>query len=253
MFGRKVELPRFTETTSHTEALHRLFYLVDSEAPFASIQGRAGSGRTSVLLQFKEALVRQQILCPLINSAGMDAESLLWHIAAALSLDITGLKSRSELQMGIRDELQGRAHCGLRTVIILDDLDLGFGDIESALKYLTAVASQADGLVTFVASTSDFARAGFVRDPQLVVELPGLSKLESLQFAQSLLGSLLETDQILLHSALPVIVELSEGNPARLTRLCNIIQVVHDTSPSLRIDEHVVREAAREVLPRAVA
>ena len=258
MFGRKVELPRFVETPTQLEAIYRLLYLIDSSARFAFVEGSSGSGKTTVLLQIKENLQRKQFFCPFVNVSGMDCEALLWQIACAFSLDASSQRNRAELLLAIRDELQGRVQCGQRTVILLDDIDFGFSDIDMAIRFLIAAAGQGEGLVTVVMTGSQAIATAFTRDSELSVPLPPLTEQESMSFIGESLTlesarANTTTDQVVCQSAVSVIAEIAKGNLAKLSQLCHMLRVVHETSPTMKINDKVVREVADELLPRAVA
>ncbi|MCA9035354.1 MAG: ATP-binding protein [Planctomycetaceae bacterium] len=253
MFGRKVETPEFLETPTHVEALNRLLYLVESGTTMALIQGQTGSGRTVVLAKLKQILTRQQFSCPMVNVAGMDAETLFWHIASVFSLPAASQQNKAATLISIRDEILGRAHCGLKTLLILDDLDHGFGDFQGAIRYLAAVAAQTEGMFSIVMAASTLPTGGLIDDAELRVELPRLSRAESAAFAMKMLGALTENGQSLTQNALEEITSLAQGLPARLTQLCNVLHVVHETTPDLAIDEHIVRELALEVGLRSAA
>ena len=211
-----------------------------------------------MLHQLKENLQRKQFFCPLVNVSGMDCEALLWQIASAFCLDASSQRNRAELLLAIRDELQGRTQCGQRTVILLDDVDFGFSDIEMAIRFLIAAAGQGEGHITVVMSGSKAFTTGFNKDSELSVLLPALTEQEAISFAGELLQSNLTsqkavTDLILCQSAVVEVAELAKGNLARLTQLCNMLRVVQETSPTLKINDQIVREVAGELLPRAVA
>ena len=47
--------------------------------------------------------------------------------------------ARHELVLLLRDEIAGRVHCGVHTVILIDDLHRAQSDMESFLRLLTAL------------------------------------------------------------------------------------------------------------------
>lgn len=253
MFGRRTTTPWFYETTVFTEALSRLLYLVDVGEALALVHGPDGSGRTSLLKKLQEQLQRRQAGVVLLNAAALDAESLLWHLADALAIVSPASQRRSEILLKIRDELLGRAHCGLRSAILLDDIQRAAPDVPSLIHQLAALGTQQPGMLTVVATSQSSRVPGLADHPALNIALSLLSPEESLNFVINLLSCQRTGLDRVESSAVTAVAELAGGSPAQLLRLCDLVEVVTETSPDLRIDGQVVREIAQEVLPRAVA
>ncbi len=253
MFGRRTTTPWFYETSVHIEAISRIAYLIDSNAGFALVHGADGCGRTSVLRKLQQELRNQQVSAPLLNAACMDAESLLRHLIDGLAIFCPAGASRSSLLMALRDELRGRSHCGIRTVILLDDVHRGTDDMASVIPYLTGLAEQSDSRVSVVACSRTFPVPGITENPSINIFLAPLTTEESREFIAAMPGRDHNRPLIAENSAVSAICELSAGVPARLIQFYNLLQVVQEASPETRIDAHIVREIAREVTPRAVA
>lgn len=253
MFGRKTTTPWFYETSSQKEALGRLTYLIESGEGFAALHGPRGAGRTTLLRRLQDRLQRQQVAAVLINAATLDPESLLSHIADAFSLVWSGGFRSSDRRLQIKDELLGRAHCGIRTVILLDDIQLGGRELPVALQYLKSLASASDGMVTVVAASDVPRIPGLTENPSLNIMLPLLSSEESQDFVLSLLGRQVGGLSGVDRSAVTAIAELSGGLPARLKRFCELLQLVRETTPGMKIDARVIHEIGWELIPRAVA
>lgn len=253
MFGRKSANSWFCQTSVHREAVSRVNYSIESGAGFALVQGPDGTGRTSLLKQLRKQLNTRNVAVIDLNAATLDTDSMLWQLADQLAIVQEPGRSKSELLLRVRDELLGRAHCGMRSVVMLDDLHRGAVDLPSSIQYLTALGSLTNGLVAVVATTKAAPVSGFSEIPSISIRLSPLSMQESTAFVTELIRWPESGMPHLEESAICAISEYAEGIPAMLIRMCELSKVVAETSPRLRIDGQVIHELARDVLPRAVA
>jgi type II secretory pathway predicted ATPase ExeA len=253
MFGRKNSQPWFFESSVYIEAISRLLYLVENQASLALVHGADGSGRTQLLQHLQRELRRMQISSCLVNVSGLDSDSLLQNVAGSLAIPISPAANRTELLFRLRDELLGRSHCGVRTVLMLDDIHRAYSDQLPAIQYLAALNSLSAGQVTVVLTSNTSRISGLQSATTLQVALPMLSPEESVEFVADFLNCQASPDALLPPTAIRAIAELSGRLPAQLVQVCSLLSVVRETSPELPIDERVVRDIIREINPRAVA
>lgn len=253
MFGRKTAQPWFFESSTHTESLNRLLYLVDSYASFGLLYGVDGTGRTRLLRQCQDELQRQHVSALWLNAAALDVDGLLMHVAETLAVRITPAGRRSELMLRIREEFLGRAHCRVQTVVLVDDVHRACGDVSHVIQFLSAVGSQADGLVSVIAASNRPSLGTLGESTSLSVCVEPLDITESIEFILDLLSLQNVPARQIDPTAIAAVAELCGGLPAKLVRICDLLKVVQTTSPGLRINDSIVREVVREVAPRAVA
>lgn len=253
MFGRKSVQPWFFESSVHTESLNRMLYLVESNARFGLLYGQDGTGRSHLLRQLQDELQRQHIPAVWLNAAAMDSDALLQHVAESLAIRTRAGSRRSELMLKIREEFLGRAHCRVQTVVLIDDLHRAAADVSPAVQFLSAVGSQAEGLVSVMASSNRPSFGSMSDSAALSICLTRLSVTESIEFILDLLHLQGVPSTQIDPTAIAAIAELCGGLPARLVRICDLLKIVQTTSPELHIDDRIVHQFVREVTPRAVA
>lgn len=255
MFGRKSTPDWFFETSVHEEAISRLLYLIESRSAQALVNGPDGSGRSLCLSRFTEELCRQTDVRPLlVNASGLDRDALLETIASGLAIPVGNSGGRrSDLILRVQEDLIGRAHCGLRTVILIDDVHRSFTDVVPVVQFLAGISSRAWNMVSVVSASGTARIQGLSGLSSLSIPLTPLSEEESIHFVAAFLSDHEERAGRIHASAIPAVVQLSGRLPAQLLQICRLLLVVGETSPDLRIDDQIVQQVVREVTRRAVA
>jgi hypothetical protein len=87
----------------------------------------------------------------------------------------------------------------------------------------------------------------------LQIRLSPLDSVESSEFVRSLARRNGIADGILQESTIAAIHHLSRGNTARMTRVCELLAVLHEASPETLISTETVSAVIQELSPRAVA
>ncbi len=240
MFGQKTRPEWFFDSSMHLEAVSRLLFLVENQEPLGVIEGPEGSGRSRVLSRLREELARNGIVGLSFNLSGMDEELAYWQLTECLAVRTRPGMRRHELLMLIRDELTGRSRCGVRTVLMLDDFHKAAGDLSVFLRILLAMSSQCQGLLTTILASDKQLPAAFSSYSLVPIRLSELDTAESSDFVRSLIGQqdiqLASVDE----SAVRAISITSIGNAARMSRICALLRVIHETSPETRITEETV-------------
>ena len=258
MFGQKRQTAWFFDSTVHLEAVSRLHYLIEVGEPFGVICGPDGSGRTRILTRLREETERSGKLVVSLNVSGLDENAALAELTSSLSSSARRGMARHELVSLLRDEMAGRIHCGVHTVILIDDLHRAQTDLESFLRVLTALnsgSSNAAGqgrLTVIVASARPLAN-GLSLESLLQIRLSPLDSAESSDFVRSLARRHHIPAACMDDNAVRAIYDLSRGNTARMSRVCELIAVLHETSPETQITSETVSAVMRELSPRAVA
>lgn len=249
MFGHKTQPAWFFDSTVHLEAVNRLLYLVESHEPLGLICGTDGSGRTRVLSKLREELARSGTSVISMNLSGLDEESAFWQLASRVSAGTRPDMKRHELLILVRDELRGLGHCGVQNVILLDDFQRSLGDQSVLLRILLALTAQCQGLLTVIVASDKPLSAEFAQHSFIHVSLSPLDRSESADFVRTLLRRKSIRPSAIEDSAVRVISEMATGNAARMSRICELLRVLHQASPETRINAETVRSLLDELLP----
>lgn len=253
MFGHAIPAAWFFDSSVHLEAVSRLLYLVDSHMPLGAIYGPDGSGRTRVLSKLREELQRAGVEVVSLNLAGMDRESALWQLTDSFGRGVqSGMKRVERLAM-LRDELNGRAHCGIQTVVLLDDVHRSSDDVNPLLRLLISLNSQCLGLITLIVASDGQLAVESTGQELVRVCLSPLDNAESSDFLRAMARRHFARGSALDESAVKAVSDAAKGNTARMARVCELLRVVHEASPELRITNETVRTVLDELLPKAVA
>lgn len=239
MFGHQTQSEWFFDSSVHLEAVSRLLYLVESHEPLGLVQGPDGSGRSRVLGRLREELSRTGIMTVPLPLSGMDEESALWQLAEGLCARLRPSMRRHELLSLVRDELSGRGRCGVQTVILLDDFHRAAGDMNMLLRVLRAMSDQSDGMLTVIVTSGKSLPVEF-SETLVPIHLSELDSAESSDFARHLMTHQSVRPASVDESAVRAISLTSVGNAAKISRICALLQVIHETSPETHITEETV-------------
>lgn len=211
--------------------------------------GPDGSGRTRVLSRIREELARTNTSVVSLSLSGLDSETALWQLAGKLCSGLKVATSRREMLVRLRDEILGRAQCGLQTVVLIDDVHRAADDMSPVLRLLLSFVQQADGCVTVIAASGRPFSLEFTEQCLVRVELAPMDSAESSDFVRTLVRQTLKKPSVVDESAIRAVADFGMGNTARITRICELLRVVHETSPDSRISEETVEAMVLELSP----
>ena len=258
MFGQKKQTAWFFDSTVHLEAVSRLLYLIEVGEPFGMICGPDGSGRTRHLTRLRQEVERMGKLVVSLNVAGLDENTALAELTSSVSSSARRGMARHEFVSLLRDEMAGRMHCGVHTVILIDDLHRAQTDLESLLRVMTALNAGScnsgnHGKLTVLVTSDRPLANGLSLESLLQIRLSPLNAAESSDFVRSLVRRHNVPAVCIDDSAVRAIYDLSRGNTARMSRVCELIAVLHETSPEIPITSETIAAVMSELSPRAVA
>lgn len=258
MFGQKKQTAWFFDSSVHQEAVSRLLYLIEVGEPFGVICGPDGSGRTRVLTRLRQEVERMGKLVVSLNVSGLDEDAAIAELTSSVSSSARRNMARHEFVSLLRDEMTGRMHCGVHTVILIDDLHRAQTELESFLRVMTALnAGSCDsgnqGKLTVIVTSDRPLANGLSLESLLQIRLSPLDAVESSDFVRSLVRRQNIPETLLDDSAVRAIYDLSRGNTARMTRVCELVAVLHETSPETQITSEIISAVMSELSPRAVA
>lgn len=249
MFGQKTQPTWFFRSSGHVEAVSRLMYLVESREPVGVITGPDGSGRTRVLERTAQELQRTGESAILMNLGGLDDESALWQLAGHLCCNVRSSLRRHELLTALRDELAGRGQCGQHTTLLLDDLHRSEIEEGVFLRFLTGIALSGSCPLTVIASARHEIPPELAEHVYVPIRLQRLNATESAVFVRELLQRLGLPTGACDEQAVRETAAQGGGLPARLFRICDLIQVYALAWPGTPITVDIVRSLAAELAP----
>ncbi len=151
-----------------------------------------------------------------------------------------------------------RGHCGIHTVILIDDLHRAETDLESFLRVMTALnagssSASSPGKLTVIVASDRAPDNGLSLESLLQIRLTPLDSGESFAFVRSLVRRHHIPAACMDDNAVRAIYDLSCGNTARMSRVCELIAVLHESSPETQITSETISAVMKELTPRAVA
>ena len=258
MFGQKKQTAWFFDSSVHLEAVSRLLYLIEVGEPFGVICGSDGCGRTRILARLRQETERTGKLVVALNVSGLDEKAALLELAMSISSATRRGMAWHELVLLLRDEIAGRIHCGVQTVILIDDLHRAQSDMAPFLRLLTALnagcsISGSRGKLTVVVATDRPLTNGLALESLLQIQLTPLNSTESADFIRALAERCRLPAGCLDDGAIRAIHDMSLGNTARMARVCELITVLLEASPEIQVTAETISAVMSELVPRAVA
>lgn len=249
MFGQTTHPAWFFDSSVHLEAVSRLMYLIESREILGIVTGPDGSGRSRVLTQLRSELARDGLHAVSLCLSGLDEEAAWWQLAESLRCGLSSGMSRPELYRAVRAEIEGRTHCELRTVLMLDDVHRANGNLNAFLRSLIALGTQSEGLVTLILTGNEPLTAEFCDQSLVRIELAALDSAEGADFVRSLFQRQSIAAERVDESAVRAVLQTAAGNTARMTRICSLLKVIHELSPETRLTEETVQAVLAELSP----
>lgn len=247
MFGQTVAAGWTYEGEAIVEAVSRLVYVAEQSQPFVLVQGGRGIGKSTVLELAEQECRTEGWGTIRLNVAALDLLAFLHHLAGSLSI-VVQQSSTLDLMSVIRDEVSGRAVCGQKLVVLLDDLHLTAGSAEPLLRFLMALNQQTRGALCVLAAADDAVEPAIADLSELRVVLEPYRAEHALEFV---LGRL--SQQPVTDDGVAAIVEYGGGLPGRMTRACDVVMAATLADPRLSVDRSVVQALTQETLLADVA
>ncbi len=246
---------------SQQAALLRLNYAFDNAAEAALVAGSSGLGKSLLIRLLQSERTDRRLVVPVVFPSLTPVE-LLRVIAEELDPEhsaATDVSAADRLFMLVRASLRQLAEKHSRAVICFDDAHLlsteALTQVVQPLLNLAATEQRLDLSVVLAGQPVLIAR--LARQPQLndriavLATLQGFSFAETAGYVRTQLTTAGSSADIFTEAALQRLFELSQGNPRRVNRLCDMALLVGCADRRSQVTEREIDAVAGELLPAA--
>lgn len=237
----------------------RLQYCFDNNASAALLLGVSGVGKSSLLQQLKHD---HETLMPFAHVAfpTLSATELMRMVAAEILPRAVQQSTPADQLLGeLHQTLKETSQEGYHAVVAFDEAHLLSNDHlnQVVLPLLNLADTDHDLKLTVVLSgqpilASHVSRNGQIRERVAVTAtMDRFTDNEVSDYIATRLNLAGVHNDIFTESAITAITELSEGNPRRINRLCDMALLVGYADQMTTITEKEVRSLSVELLPAA--
>jgi type II secretory pathway predicted ATPase ExeA len=240
----------FVATPGHEEALARLEFLGESRSACGLLGGPSGYGKTMLLEVFARILRRRCTQTAFVSAASADSHELLFTIACQLGVAVGPSLQTPRLLRAIVDRLAELRYDHVPTALLVDDVDRASDERLIMLDELLAALPPSD--VPTVVLAGSFESMGRLYPPiarraDLRVEVPAWDEADIQQYITQRLTKSGCTGQLFEEGAIRSLLEVSGGNPRRVSQLANLALVAAAANEQPKIDANMVEEVCREL------
>jgi type II secretory pathway predicted ATPase ExeA len=216
----------FFQSPTHEEAMARLNFLVDERRRAGLLLGGLGSGKSTVLQMFADALRRRGSPVAKVNLNGLEPCELLWLLATGFQMNPDPSLPSHTLWQLVTDRLTEYRYQELDTVVLLDDADEGSDALLAQIVRLVQLECRPESRLAVILA----ARSGRVgRLDSTLLELADLridldpwDETETVRFLNATLAEAGRQQPVFEESAITRLHELSEGIPRRISQLADL-------------------------------
>lgn len=258
-FGYRVDVDDLYRSRSVQTALLRLRYCIENNAGAALLLGPSGVGKTSVIRALRS---EGNQLRPFIHLSIPRLTAT--EVARSIALEITEQESVTELTADAllvkqHASLQKHAAEGRHPIIVLDEAHLmsndtlndvvlpllNLAETDFTLQYSIVLAGQP-------VLASHIARNAQLRDRIAVTAtMSGFTRNETIDYLTHRLTEAGCSVRIFTDQAVDAVMNISQGNPRLINRLCDMALLVGYSDQAERIDANDIHSLATEILPAA--
>lgn len=226
------------------EALARLHFLVSQRRRLGLVVGDHGMGKTTLLHVFRRELARSGAAVAMLSLQGIDAQQLLWRIAADLGIQPALDEGTRHLWRRLSDWLVAHRLLDRRAVILLDDGDAATRQIMSHVVRLAQGDGSPDCPLTLVLAshTRGLPRLGarLIALTSLRTDLGPWDESDTVAHLQSALIRAAEQGPAMEEDALVRVHELARGVPRRVNQLAGLALLAGAVDRLDRIDSRTI-------------
>ncbi|RMG09222.1 MAG: AAA family ATPase [Planctomycetota bacterium] len=252
-FENDLDTSFFFESDHHKEARVRLLYCAEQRKPLALLIGESGVGKTYVCRAAAEKLAADGRLVAFVPAGGLAGAELVRTVALAFGVEEVPTH-RAEALALLEELLRQSAAKGAHAVLFLDNVE-GFGDgrcFDELRTLLDLVGEDGRPLLTVILSAHPRVRGSLKRRYSLVQRLEVGYSLEPLgaeegrAYVLHRLNQAAAPEHLFDDDALARAVELAEGNPRLLNRICDLALLMGRIELKDRVTAALVEDAHQE-------
>lgn len=246
----------FFRGQSVEEALARIEFICSEKHSLATLIGSSGIGKSCLLQYLNSHPLRSsgtglsRICC--LSMIGLAGGELVFELARRLSG--RRMQSVTEAWSNLSDSFSTGGRAGLKTLLLLDDVESCGADAENDLIRVVRAAcdSEVSVVLAIEAHLASTVSPWLIERSDLQIELPLWEVDQVRSFLQFSLGQCGRYTPAFTDAAVSRLHELSRGTVRRLVQLADLSLVAGAVSQAERVDEGIVTHVANE-LPSQVA
>jgi len=247
-------------TPSHEEAAARLQFVVEHGSRLGLLLGEPGSGKSTLLESFHDELRGTGCLTATVNVAGLDAQELLWEIAAKLQTQVERDANLFMLWRALQDRFTELRFLRQQVVILVDDAGLASTDVLMQLYRLaqSEPAGSARLSIILAATRTSLPRVGkhLLELVDLKIELPAWSLAETRALVEATAEKRVGGGARAIRfsaAALERLHRLSGGMPRMIVRLADLARLATGADGGDTVDVETVEGVHEELSLHALA
>ena len=258
-FSYRVEADRLYRSKAVQSALLRLRYCIENNAGAAMLLGASGVGKSSLIQLLKS---EGASLSPFIHLAIPRLTSA--EISRSIACEILGSDSVTdltpdELLVQQHGRLQEYVQDGLHPVIVLDETHLMNNDTlnDVVLPLLNLAETDFSLQYTVILAGQPVLASHVARNSQLrnriavTATMSGMTRNETADYLDQQLKAVGCDRRIFSDEAVDAIVEISQGAPRLINRICDMALLVGYSDQASDISATDIQSLATEILPAA--
>jgi len=258
-FSYRVEPNNLYRSRSVQSSALRLRYCFDNNAGAAMLLGVSGAGKSSLLQKLRHD---DADLHPFVHVAfpTLSAVELQRTVATEiLGTDPVDDLTQDALLLSMHQALREHAGDGQHTVIAFDEAHLLSNDTlnQVVLPLLNLADTDHDLSFSVILCGQPVLASHIARNAQLRERIAVTATMERFtdnevaDYIHSRMKKAGAADGVFGDDAVEAIIQLSEGNPRRLNRLCDMSLLVGYSDQISQISDTEVRSLSAEILPAA--
>lgn len=238
-FTRELDAQTLEASPAHSEALARLDFLRENQLPLGLVVGSAGSGKSSVLIEFERRAARYGALVASVAATGADEHGLLNQLA--LGFHTTCSHETWQTWRGIDDRLAELPLEGQSVVILLDDLDRAGTGGQAVVERLLGLSTAPLTLVASArAETASRISRNILDRAALRIELAPWTEAETADYLSRSFAAPGRKEPVFNDAAAQQLFVLSGGAPRKVRQLARLALVAGASQELSQIDEQTV-------------
>lgn len=241
----------FYHSPTHSEAMARLYFLVEQHRRLGLLFGMAGSGKSLLLEVFAAQLRRSGKPVAKINLLGIEPAEMLWMLASGFQTNPEPSCSIAALWRAVTDRLTEYRYRRLDAVVLLDDADRASREVLDCVTRLAVYDPSPDSRLTIVLAgqCERMNRLGesLLELSELRIDVEPWEQIDTAEFLNTSLATAGRSSTVFDDQAVARLHELSHGIPRQINRLADLSLLAGAGAELDQIDDEVVESVYHEL------